>query len=66
MEAFDVPVSAACEVLSKIGTSRLSETIEASSFEEFIINYFVEGVTPEPIDSAPAQNRGDEGSLSLI
>lgn len=66
MEAFDVPVSAACEVLSKIGTSRLSKTIEASSFEEFIINYFVEGVTPEPIDSAPAQNRGDEGSLSLI
>lgn len=66
MEAFDVPVSAACEELSKIGTSRLSEAIAASPFEEFIIDYFVEGVTPEPIDSAPAQNGGDEGPRFLM
>ncbi|MGJ8546656.1 MAG: DEAD/DEAH box helicase [Sulfitobacter sp.] len=61
MEASDVTVSEACDELSKIGTSRLSAAIAASSFEEFILDYFVEGVTPEPIDSAPEQNGSDEG-----
>lgn len=54
MEAFDVPVSVACDELSKIGTSSLSNAIVASPFEEFIIDYFIEGVTPETIDSAPS------------
>jgi hypothetical protein len=66
MEDFDLPVSVACEQLSQIGTSRLSKAIEASPFEEFIINYFVEGVTPEPIESVLAQNRGDEGTSILM
>lgn len=56
MEASDIPFSTACRELSMIGVDRISEAIGASSFEKFILEYFVEGVTPEKIESTPNPN----------